>query len=689
MTDVKPPIDFASLKVVMDQDKPERALVHLHRYESFYPKDGELAALLGEAYYKLNNVYEAERYFRKTLSIIPKHLTTYTLLEALLREQGRWEECRVMLKEVQILFPGLKGVVTTSGSMIKLAEGNYLEGFKDYESRYSYKHMADAYAKEWFPRWKGQIPLTGKKVLLRYEQGLGDTLQFVRYAEILKKKGAVKVGVMCKEILHRLVEFMPSVDAVHSVPPTEGYNFEVMMMSMPAILKTAKDSDIPNAPYLSVREEDAKNWLEKMQPTGKLKVGMVWSGELKKALNWQARIMNARRSIPLEHWRPILDADCDFYCLQKGEREGDLKEFFAAHPIKNLMGQTSDFYDTACIIANLDLVITVDTSVAHLTGAMGKPTWVFHRLDGDWRWLLNRSDSPWYPSIEVFRQEQFEEWRPIVKIVAERLREKTNGHLWDIVQQKFSRESEEIPQSEKDFYKNLIKTPVDTPYVLNVSRENFAEIKNGDLVGLLNIIEHLRLRENNPEIKFFIEPSTLNQAKYCTQFYEFLKNKTNYLSNVRGENSLDLFYKSVWNYRMALGDVLKLNIPHLKQKKICVVPIFDAVTNPYRNWSSGLTQQIIDRFDTEEFKGYDKVICGPQLPKDLNHRGFKLSSDFMKNVEHILSCEYYIGGDTGLTHFASSLKDSPKLIYYLPVGSARNTYPMHFEQGEINWFKGE
>ena len=426
MTNAEPPIDFTSLKVVMDQDKPERALVHLHKYESFYPEDGELAVLLGEAYQKFNNLHEAERYYRKAIRIIPNHINAHTLLESILREQGRWDECNIMLEKVKTMFPALKGVVTTSGSMIKLAEGNYIEGFKDYEKRYSYKHMADAYAKEWFPRWKGGEPLTGKKVLLRYEQGLGDTLQFVRYAEILKKRGAIKVGVMCKDILHRIIMSMPSVDEVHSVPPTEGYNYEVMMMSMPAILKTAKDSDIPNNPYLSVQEEDAQKWLERMSPTGKLRVGIVWSGEMKKALNWQARIMNSRRSIALEKWRPILDVDCDFYCLQKGEREDDLKEFFAAHPIKNLMPLCSDFYDTACIVANLDLVIAVDTSVAHLVGAMGKPIWVFNRLDGDWRWLLKRSDSPWYPSVELFRQEQFEEWRPIVSNVAERLEKKIN-----------------------------------------------------------------------------------------------------------------------------------------------------------------------------------------------------------------------------------------------------------------------
>ena len=685
-----PAIDFKNLRILIDEEKLDRAIMFMHKYEALYPNDSELCALLGEAYHKFNNMSEAERYYRKTLKLNPKHIHVFTLLESTLREQGRFEECKEVLKQIVALDPRLKGVATSSASMIKLANGDLKDGFQDYENRYAYKHMAEAYAKEHFPRWKGATSLVGKRVLLCYEQGLGDTLQFVRYANILKQKGASKVGVLCKPAMHRLVGHMASVDELHSVQPTDGYDHEVMMMSMPAILKTSTEADIPSEPYLGVKEEDKLLWAKKMGPftPGKLRVGMVWSGELKKALNWQAKRMNLRRSIPLNDWRPILDVDCDFFSLQKGEMESDLVDFSAAHPIKNVMGSAKDFYDTACVIANLDLVITVDTSVAHLAAGMGKPTWIFHRVDGDWRWMLNRSDSPWYPSAKIFRQEQFEKWSPTVNKVADELQQLATKHVWDVVKQQYMREPSEIPQEEKDYYKNLIKVPSKDTCILNVFKVNFAEIKNGDLVALINILEHLRIRENDPKLQFFVEPTALHQAEYCKQFYEFIKKETDYFSSVRGRDTLNIRLKSVWNYRMALGDIVKLKINREKQKKISIFPLFDAVTNPARNWPIELAQEIINRFSGPDYADYTKVFCGKVLPKSLDLRDFAVSGNFKANLSHLLSSEIYVGGDTGMTHFANSLENGPKTIFYIPKDSARNTYPLHFEQGELNFYEG-
>jgi ADP-heptose:LPS heptosyltransferase len=142
----------------------------------------------------------------------------------------------------------------------------------------------------------------------------------------------------------------------------------------------------------------------------------------------------------------------------------------------------------------------------------------------------------------------------------------------------------------------------------------------------------------------------------------------------------------VWNYRVALGDVLQLDIPRGKKRKIVLVPVFDAPYNVTRNWSVERTQQIIDRFSGFSFEDYEKVVCSLGMPSEVDMKDFKLSTDFNTNVEHILTSEIFVGGDTGLTHFAGVLKNGPKCIYYIPKDSARNTYPMNFEQGELNLY---
>jgi hypothetical protein len=221
--------------------------------------------------------------------------------------------------------------------------------------------------------------------------------------------------VLCKEALHRLVMTMPAVDAaINTVSDAALFDYEVMLMSLPAILDTQTDADIPNQPYLFVAPDDQLRWTDKMATYLGPKVGLVWSGELKLGL-WQAMRMNLRRSIPLDLLRPLFDADCTFFSLQKGERQKDLKDFYVPHPMIDLMNDCTDFYDTACLISNLDLIIAVDTSVAHLAGALGKPVWMLSRLDGDWRWMVERSDSPWYPTMTIYRQDTFADWRPVLR----------------------------------------------------------------------------------------------------------------------------------------------------------------------------------------------------------------------------------------------------------------------------------
>jgi hypothetical protein len=422
-TDSRPKIALG--RVHMAANRFRAALLPLQQAEALDPS-AKVWIVLAECHNRLDNWFEAERYYQKVLAAEPNNVIAITNLEPLVREQGRYDESRALLQRVPAILPTVTDAVTTSIACLDLAEGNLADGFRGYEARFrGFHHLWEAYGEPYFPRWTGTEDLTGKAVLIRFEQGLGDTIQFVRYAKHLKQRGARHVGVMCKPVLHRLLLTVPDVDAVMETQPKELYDFEVMLMSMPALINTTCEADIPGDPYLSVARKDAKHWAKKLAKFKRLKVGLVWSGELK-LYKWDSARMNLRRSIPLDLFRPILDVECDFFSLQKGERQADLKDFYATNPIHDFMDDCHDFYDTACLIANLDLVIAVDTSTAHAAGALGKPVWMLNRLDGCWRWLHNRSDSPWYPSLTVYRQDQYCEWRPVIARLAGDLRDKIN-----------------------------------------------------------------------------------------------------------------------------------------------------------------------------------------------------------------------------------------------------------------------
>jgi hypothetical protein len=315
--------------------------------------------------------------------------------------------------------------------MLDLQQGKIAVGLTGYEHRLAgFSHLREVFGTPFFPRWTGTESLVGKSVLLRFEQGLGDTVQFARYATALKTRGARHVTVFCKPVLHRLIATIPAVDAViGEVTEDIVCDFEVMMMSMPALVNTQTEADIPGEPYLFVDPTDAALWAAKLKPFPGPHIGLVWSGELKLNLGWQAERMNLRRSIPLELLRPLFDAQATFFSLQKQQTSAamapsasKIKDFYTPHPIIDLMDDCKDFYDTACLMHNLDLIISVDTSAAHVAGALGKPVWMLSRLDGCWRWILDRPDTAWYPSMTIYWQDTFFDWRPILRRLAVDLR---------------------------------------------------------------------------------------------------------------------------------------------------------------------------------------------------------------------------------------------------------------------------
>lgn len=292
--------------------------------------------------------------------------------------------------------------------LANLLAGRLTEGWADYEARWSLDEMRlPSYAQ---PLWQGES-LVGRRLLVEAEQGHGDTLQFVRYLPELIARGA-QVILRCQAPLVRLLAAaFPQVLVIPMGTTPPSFDLHVPLMSLPHRLGTELDTipaplsylhplpDVPTAPL----------------PEGGLSVGLVWGGEP----NHKG---DAQRSIPLSMLRPLFTVPgVRWFSLQKGARERELRALDAPAEIVDLAPSIRDFADTAAHVATLHLVVTVDTAVAHLAGALGRPAWVLLPFAPDWRWLLKRSDSPWYPTLTLFRQTARDDWAGVIASVTARL----------------------------------------------------------------------------------------------------------------------------------------------------------------------------------------------------------------------------------------------------------------------------
>lgn len=264
------------------------------------------------------------------------------------------------------------------------------------------------------------LPRPGERLLLWAEQGLGDSMQFVRYAALCKARGA-EVALACPPALHRLLAGCPGVDAVCADPAEAVWDRHASLMSLPLAFGTTLATVPADIPYLFVSDEARAAWGPRFAGDGRPRVGLVWAGSPRGRLP-EASLADRRRSLRLERLLPLLSReDVAYYSLQKDEAAGQVRELGLGGRIVDLMDGVSDFMDTAAIVERLDLVITVDTSVAHLAGALGRPVWLLSRFDACWRWLGNREPNPWYPAMRIFGQPSPGDWDAVVARAAREL----------------------------------------------------------------------------------------------------------------------------------------------------------------------------------------------------------------------------------------------------------------------------
>ncbi len=297
-----------------------------------------------------------------------------------------------------------------------LSQGQFERGWKEYEWRWQLKDRKPLPEGFGQPLWDGK-DLGGRRILMHGEQGCGDVIQFSRYAALVaERQGTVILG--CPEALRPIMETVPGVaEVVTSRENHPPFDVHAPLMSLPAILGTTVETVPRQIPYLRAPEPKASSstWIINDLPG--LKVGLVWAAE-------SASLNTQLRSVGLNHLAPLSElAGIHWHSLQVGCAADELATSAFAGQIADWGHRFTDFGDTARAIGELDLVISVDTCVAHLAGALGKPVWSLLPFDVDWRWMLRRTDSPWYPTMRLFRQGKRGDWPEVVRQIGLALRE--------------------------------------------------------------------------------------------------------------------------------------------------------------------------------------------------------------------------------------------------------------------------
>ncbi|MBW3585832.1 MAG: tetratricopeptide repeat protein, partial [Cyanobacteria bacterium 0813] len=388
-------VQFHIANALQKQGKKADAAARYEQVISASPSHAEAHSCLGDIKQQNGQITEAIAHYQKSLKINSNQAETNLYLGSTLEEQGQIAEAMDFYHKAIQLRPNSPNWRLRL-ALALLLTGNFETGFVEYESRWQTQQLDERYFEQ--PLWDGS-DLQGKTILLHPEQGFGDTIQFIRYAHLVKQKGG-KVIVACHVLLKRLFEGIAGVDQV-GVRPSDLVDFQVQapLLSLPRILGTTLESIPANIPYLAP-PQDFKFCLE---PNNQLKVGLVWAGG-------PLHRNNHQRSCKLSDFVKFLDVPgASFYSLQKDLSGGDLN-LFNQQQIEDLSEHCVDFADTAAIISQLDLVICVDTAVAHLAGALGKPVWILLSFVPDWRWMLEREDSPWYPTVRLFRQQKAGDW---------------------------------------------------------------------------------------------------------------------------------------------------------------------------------------------------------------------------------------------------------------------------------------
>ncbi len=402
---------YANLGSVLEQGgQLDAAVTNYRKAVELAPQDPDLLFNLGAGLQAQRQFDEAEACYRDVLRIDPDHLRTLHNMSSLLAGLGKPEEALAFYDAFFERYPNMAQARMNQAYLL-LQQGRFREGWALMEYRWQ---CADAPPRPSFsaPNWLGNEDVRGKTILIHGEQGFGDMLHFLRYTKLVAAMGAT-VHLQVPPALKTLAETCPGVTAVFAegeqLPPVD---FVCAILSLPLACKT-EVSTIPNeVPYLRGDPHKIAGWKQLLGAKKTLRVGLAWAGDPRPSQP-MAAAMDKVRSMHFDRMLPLLNvAGVSFFSLQIGEAA---RQQMNQHPkVSDYTPQLRNFQDTANLIEALDLVITVDTSIVHLSGALAKPVWLMDRFGHCYRWFAKREDSPWYPTLRIFRQEDPGDWDGVV-----------------------------------------------------------------------------------------------------------------------------------------------------------------------------------------------------------------------------------------------------------------------------------
>jgi tetratricopeptide (TPR) repeat protein len=413
------------LKPELAEAQANLSVVRLHRNRLEEAEAAALAALqlkpdlveghanLGDVLSKQGRLAEALTCFQTAFELQPRSAEVHNKIGYALQHLGRREEALSWFEEALRLKPDLTDA-HVNRALLWLLWGDFARGWPEYEWRWKAKKFSRRTFQQ--PRWDG-APLPGRTILLHAEQGLGDTLHLIRYAPLVKAAGGTVI-LECQPRLAPLLSHVSGVDRIipAGCPPPE-YDVQAPLLSLPYIFHTTAATIPAPVPYLQAEPERVSLWAGRIGGEGRYRIGLAWAGN-------PEHESDRTRSMSLAHFAGLAQVPgTALFSLQRGPRSEQIRTPPQGLEIVNLEEESGDIVDTAAAIQNLDLVISVDSLVGHLAGAMGKPVWLLLPFSPDWRWLLERENSPWYPTARLFRQPRPGDWESVMARVVEALRD--------------------------------------------------------------------------------------------------------------------------------------------------------------------------------------------------------------------------------------------------------------------------
>jgi Flp pilus assembly protein TadD len=403
---------FCRGDILKDLKHWEEALASFGRAFALAPRHVEALCNQGNSLRELQRWVEALEVYDRAIALKPDYATVHMNRATVLRELNRFEDALAGYDCAISLEPGYASAYVNRG-ILRLSRGQFEQGWSDYEWRWEDTAGSAFKERRQFrePRWRGQEDIAGKTLLLYGEQGYGDTLQFCRYVTLLAQMHARVI----LEVPSKLVTLLADLEGVSRIvargSALPAFDCHCPLMSVPLALKTTLHT-IPDAgKYLCGDAGKVAHWQEALRGRSLPKIGLAWSGN-------PLHVSDRHRSIGLGQLMQGLPRGFEYISLQSDVRATDAPTLASTPHLSDFGTALHDFSDTAALCECLDLVISVDTSIAHLSGALRKPTWVLLAATPDWRWLCDRSDSPWYPSVTLYRQDARRSWACVLERVA-------------------------------------------------------------------------------------------------------------------------------------------------------------------------------------------------------------------------------------------------------------------------------